>query len=329
MSDEPNTWFRYLPVTPGARRWGLYVLNAGSTTIAPDMGYPPKTHPEDHAFTWDQGRTLTSYTFVYITQGGGLFESSTAGTVRIEAGDLFILFPDEWHRYRPDPSTGWAEYWVEFDGDHARRMMEADPRGFSMKSPVIAVGHDEAILRLFLDFSELIQASPVGYEHVIAAQTAEIVARAMAAGRRVHGDDGREAELIRRASCRIVEQLDRDIDFAALATELGLSHSGFRKKFRRVTGLPPGRYQQQIRIDQACRWLRQGNGSITEIADRLGYESIFYFSRLFKRKTGQSPSAFRKAKAGGPIPTGATAPPPIPAPPETRILHSSSQRIAP
>ena len=35
-----------------------------------------------------------------------------------------------------------------------------------------------------------------------------------------------------------------------------------------------------------------------ETADRLGYESIFYFSRLFKRKTGMSPSAFRKAGAG-------------------------------
>ncbi|MFV1994931.1 MAG: helix-turn-helix domain-containing protein, partial [Verrucomicrobiales bacterium] len=86
-----------------------------------------------------------------------------------------------------------------------------------------------------------------------------------------------------------------EIEFADLAAEVGLSYSGFRKKFHRVTGLPPARYQQQIRMNQAAQWLRQSNRTITEIADRLGYKSIYYFSRIFKRKTGMSPSAFRKA----------------------------------
>jgi AraC-like DNA-binding protein len=291
-----SAWFRYLPVTPEALRWGFYVLDAGYTLIPPGTPYPPGKHPEDHDFTWEEGRTLPSYTLVYITRGAGRFESATAGPLRIEAGDLFILFPGEWHRYRPDPATGWDEYWVEFDGDHARRIMEH--RDFSKAGPVICAGHDEALLRLFLDLNESIRDSPLGFEHIIATQAAQMVARVLAAGRRRRGDDGSEEKLVRRACFHILEQLDRNIDFAALASDLGLSYSGFRKKFRRVTGLPPGRYQQQIRLNHACRLLQQSHSSITEIAERLGFENIFYFSRLFKRKTGMSPRDYRGSGAG-------------------------------
>lgn len=94
-----------------------------------------------------------------------------------------------------------------------------------------------------------------------------------------------------------MNERNREIDFAALAASFGLSESGFRKKFRRVTGMPPGRYQQQIRLNRACEWLRQSNLTVSEISDRLGYDSVFYFSRLFKRKTGLSPTAYRSKLA--------------------------------
>lgn len=59
-----TAWFRYLPVTPEARQWGFYVLDAGYTLIPPGTVCPPGEHPDDHAFTWEEGRTLPSYTLV-------------------------------------------------------------------------------------------------------------------------------------------------------------------------------------------------------------------------------------------------------------------------
>ena len=58
--------------------------------------------------------------------------------------------------------------------------------------------------------------------------------------------------------------------------------------------MPPGQYQIQIRLNKARRLLRNGTLSIAAIAEQLGFESIYYFSRLFKKKTGCSPLAYRK-----------------------------------
>jgi len=106
-----------------------------------------------------------------------------------------------------------------------------------------------------------------------------------------------QADVVHKACIRIMEQPDLDIDVSDLATSVGLSKSGFRKKFRRATGMAPVQYQQQIRIIRACEWLRQNDQSISEISARLGYESPFYFSRLFKRKTGMSPTAYRATQS--------------------------------
>jgi len=113
-------------------------------------------------------------------------------------------------------------------------------------------------------------------------------------------DDAPVAEqddVVRKACIRIMDEPDREIDLAHLTSSFGLSESGFRKKFRRVTGMAPGQYQQQIRINRACEWLRQSDRTVSEISNRVGYESVFYFSRLFKRRTGLSPTAYRAAQS--------------------------------
>jgi AraC-like DNA-binding protein len=290
MNHPDKFWFRYLPVTPDAKRWGLYVLDAGYTLIPPDTPYPPGKHPEDHMFSWNRGRTLDSFTLVYITRGQGVFESKRGGKSSISAGDLFILFPNEWHRYRPDPATGWDEYWVEFDGEQARRIMNHP--GFSKKKPVVHLGHQEKILRLFIEITDYIEQHRSEFEHIIAAQTSQIVAWILAAIQNEQGS-GAADETIQHACCRILEQFDQTIDFERLARDLGLSFSGFRKKFQKATGLPPGKYQLQIRIKKAGELLRQTDLPVGEIAERTGFESIYYFSRLFKKKTGKTPSCFR------------------------------------
>ena len=79
MDPTNNAWFCYLPKSLDAEEWGLYVLDAGYTMIAPNSPYPPVEHPDAHMFSWESGRTLESFTLVYITRGGGVFESSSGG----------------------------------------------------------------------------------------------------------------------------------------------------------------------------------------------------------------------------------------------------------
>lgn len=292
MSTPTKAWSCYLPQAPEAVAWGLYVLDAGYTFITPHTPYPPGEHPDSNMFTWEKGRILDSFTLVYITRGEGQLETQNGGTHTIHAGDLFILHPGEWHRFKPKLNTGWDEHWVEFDGEHARRIMRHS--ALSPKMPVHSIGADEAILRLFIEISEATQIQPPGFEQIIATLTAQIVAR-MLAHMHAESPEARDMEAgIRRACLHILQNSEQTIDIQQLASDLGISYSAFRSHFKQITGLPPGQYQIQIRLNKARRLLRNSNRSIHEIAEQLGFESIYYFSRLFKKKTGHSPLAYRK-----------------------------------
>jgi len=295
MSKLKKAWSCYLPQSPDAEEWGLFVLDAGYTVIPPNTPYPPGQPPDDH-MSVTTGRTLDSFTLVYITRGGGTFESRSGGEHTIREGDLFILHPGEWHRYNPVPSTGWDEYWVEFDGEQARRIMGHDE--FSLKKPVLPIGADDQILRLFIEIAEATQTQPPGFEHIIASQASQIVARTLARLRCSSAEAHEMEALIRRARLHILKNAEQAIDFPELARELGISYSAFRHRFKQITGLPPGQFQIQIRLNKARNLLRNSPLSVAGIAELLGFESIYYFSRLFKKKTGQSPLAFRKQADG-------------------------------
>lgn len=79
----------------------------------------------------------------------------------------------------------------------------------------------------------------------------------------------------------------------APAGELGVSDSHLRRIFRQDTGMSPTEYQQSIRINEAKFLLEQGRMSVQEVARSVGIEDQYYFSRLFKARTGIAPSLWR------------------------------------
>jgi AraC-like DNA-binding protein len=79
-----------------------------------------------------------------------------------------------------------------------------------------------------------------------------------------------------------------------LAQEAGLSPAHFGRLFRAHTGQTPKEFLLRVRMTRAQYFLRETDMSISEIAERLGYADVFFFSRQFKQKNGLSPSRFRK-----------------------------------
>ena len=49
MNETDKAWFCYLPQTPEAEEWGLFILDAGYTVIPSNTSYPPGQHPDDLA----------------------------------------------------------------------------------------------------------------------------------------------------------------------------------------------------------------------------------------------------------------------------------------
>ena len=81
-----------------------------------------------------------------------------------------------------------------------------------------------------------------------------------------------------------------------LAKHCGLSRSRFTELFRLHTGQTVSEYLEKQRLDRACHLLRYTSMSVTEIADQLGYATLFYFSLRFKHVFGRSPTAYRNQR---------------------------------
>ena len=89
---------------------------------------------------------------------------------------------------------------------------------------------------------------------------------------------------------------DADCSFDRICASLHLNPDYGRRLFRRETGMTPVRYLTALRMKNAAGILRSGSGlSIKDVAEMVGIQDVFYFSKLFKRMYGISPGKWRNA----------------------------------
>ena len=89
-----------------------------------------------------------------------------------------------------------------------------------------------------------------------------------------------------------------EVSVESLAELCALSQSQFFASFKKATGMSPVRYKNHLRVEQAKRLLSIEDCSCQEIAEMLGFESTYYFSRVFSACTGVSPSRYQHGFAG-------------------------------
>jgi transcriptional regulator GlxA family with amidase domain len=87
-------------------------------------------------------------------------------------------------------------------------------------------------------------------------------------------------------------------NFGTLAGQLKMSQRTLNRRFKQATGVSPGLYLQQLRLEHARELLRDSNLSVTEIAAKVGYQDVGYFSTLFRAHMALSPTAYRKSVRG-------------------------------
>ncbi|MCP4976767.1 MAG: DUF4242 domain-containing protein [Maribacter sp.] len=80
----------------------------------------------------------------------------------------------------------------------------------------------------------------------------------------------------------------------ALTRILGLSKSQTYRKIKSLTGMAPNQFIQESRLQKALYYLGQGKKTVSEIAYETGFNSPTYFTRVFKKRYGISPSNFTK-----------------------------------
>ena len=288
-----DIFFKYLTASEEDQHWGLYLTVAGTSKIPPNSPYPPKKHPSSYQFSWEKGRVLQEFQMTYVTSGQGIFENRY-GSYDVKPGTLFFLFPGEWHRYRPDKNSGWDEYYLGFKGVFCERIMAQ--RHFNKENPVSVIGYHEPILSRLQQAIELVDEESAGFQQICAGLIIGILGFFVAHRKREYFSGKQIEKIIQEARFYLREHSHQDVDVQQLAESLNVGYSYFRRMFKSYTGISPGQYHLQLRIQKAQEMILYSNKSIKEIAIDLGFESVYYFSRLFKQKAGVPPSQFREVK---------------------------------
>lgn len=112
------------------------------------------------------------------------------------------------------------------------------------------------------------------------------------ASHREHG-----AAVVADLKAFIVLHADQSIPLDALGERFGISRRHITRLFRAMTGVSIGEFQQQVRIQKACKLLRETDLPVGEIAFRVGFESGAALSRTMRRAHGAAPSAVRSGMA--------------------------------
>lgn len=92
----------------------------------------------------------------------------------------------------------------------------------------------------------------------------------------------------------IQNHYNHDITVSFLAERLNMSASYFGSLFKKKVGVNVTHYLTDYRMEMAKILLRTTDKSITEISDEIGYDNIYYFSNVFKKKFNMSPNIYRK-----------------------------------
>ncbi len=273
--------------------WGVNVVTVGHYIHTPHTKYPDPKHPESHYFSWEKGRRLKEFQMVYIANGKGIFERENVAPVIVESGILFLLSPNVWHRYKPLENTGWEEFWVGFDGHYAEYLMRQDC--FNPEKPLLSMGFNTEFLNIFMRLIDTVHYEGVAYTQISSCLIIQLLGLVYASALLSEKTRTRHEDVIRIVRYKIHQHWSEEINLETLAQEQNVSYVWFRKAFKEIMGVSPGAYHLNIKIEKAAQMLKETNLTISEIATKSGFESEFYFSRIFKKKMEMTPSDYRKS----------------------------------
>ncbi|MDH6313111.1 AraC-like DNA-binding protein [Parabacteroides sp. PFB2-10] len=287
---------KYLIVNESDSLWGLIVNSVGYQRIEPGEAYPPRNHPTRYLFNVDKGRVLNEYQLLYITRGKGVFTSSERKRVEVKEGNMFLLFPGEWHSYKPDKETGWDEYWIGFTGVNIDERVRNG--FFNRQHPVFNIGMNDELLQQYKRAIQTAQEQMAGYQQILAGIVNYLLGNVYSIDK-CASFENKELYRMNKAKVLIRESFQQNITPEQVAREINMSYSWFRRLFKDYTGFSPAQYITELRIQKSKELLTNTTLANKEIAFDSGFDNADYFCTVFKRKTGLTPHQYRNMTRWG------------------------------
>jgi AraC-like DNA-binding protein len=290
--DGPaDSFLHYLPYSEEDEKMGMLCTTAGSINVPPGIAYPPRKTEHPALFrTVAEGRVLPEFQMVYITRGEGVFVSGGC-TFKVKPGSIMLTLPGLKHAYRPLLKTGWQEYWVGFKGEYFFKILEEGR--LSPEYIFFETGLHDSILAAFNQIIDEVKNQRPLYQLKTCALILSLIAEVLTRERR-RDQPNQYEKVVARAKYLMESNVYGAINLPSISEELGISVSWLNSIFKEYTSMTPYQYYIHIKIHKTESLFEQEDISVKEAAYRMGFEDQYYFSRLFKNKTGFSPTEWKK-----------------------------------
>ncbi len=207
---------------------------------------------------------------------------------RLSAGDIVLYPPYAPQKYTFLGRENCFSQWAHFTG----RVLNEIFAALNLSGGVYKCEPSQKISSVFND---MIQEHKLCQHMHKSAENALLIYLLTCISRQISKCSIDELSDIDRVILIMNEDFGKPYNPEKYAEICGLSQSRFSHKFKEITGLPPLKYFIGIKLNKAKEMLLFSSLNISEIADKLGYESASYFSRIFKSHVGKSPENYRKS----------------------------------
>lgn len=226
-----------------------------------------------------------SQELIYTTSGRGKFlVDSGSGEHWVEVGAGEYFFCDEQSRKAICGLDNWKLYWFDFMYEDADYL----PRHRVLRLP----GGEKSVLDFDL-LAKLFLSEMLWKRRQASAQFAALIMQLNAACPDHAAGEVDPAVAIQRVMDTLTKDFSRPYTVDEMADLAGMSTSVFRKQFLRIIGIQPKIHYDKLRMDEALRRLARGE-KIKDVAEAVGFNDPFNFSRSFRRLRGLSPRSTRK-----------------------------------
>ncbi|WP_442602172.1 AraC family ligand binding domain-containing protein [Paenibacillus sp. KN14-4R] len=244
------------------------------------------------------GPKLIDYYLLHVVLSGKGTYTCAGHTYSLQAGDSFLIEPDQLVTYSADPSEPWHYRWIAFRSSNFSDILHAV--GLTPEHPVSRKGNNYnriAVLfkRIFTVFRERNPFAPLEAAsslHLILASYGTLLSSEQAAEQPAPPPG---TDVVRQALRYLSTQYAEEITIETMAEGLGYNRAYLSRLFKEQTGVTPVTFLLHLRLDHARRLLRERKQlTVEQIAFSVGFRDGLYFSKQFRRMYNQSPTEYRQ-----------------------------------
>ena len=242
--------------------------------------------------TW-RPRGRRDFQLIYVASGKAHFHFGDEERI-VTAGHIVLYRPKEPQKYEYYGKDQTEVFWVHFTGNDVTNILRS--YGITDNKKVFYCGSSLDNQNLFRKMINELQMSKENYAEMLEMYLRQIfITMQRAFIGTIKKEKARVVDKIEKATVYFNENYSQEINIDEYAEQMHVSVSWFIRNFRESTGLTPMQYILSKRIYNAEILLQDPSYNVSEISRVVGYDNPLYFSRIFKKAKGLSPSEYRKS----------------------------------